>query len=102
SLKFIMTMASISTGGSRNLPLLRLRRRLHDEGGDFLLFDQVVVGLDVGGYDGLPVGELLVNGFAEHVEDFIGLLGGRGIGAGDNAAEGDELIVQANGEIENV
>src|SRR5580700_7782069 len=78
------------------------RRWLQDDGWNFLLLYQIVVGLDVGGDDGLPLLEMLVDGLAEYVEYVVALLGGHGIGAGDHAGKGDEVIVQADGKIENV
>jgi hypothetical protein len=59
---------------------------LQGHGRDFFLLYYVVVGLYFAGDDGFPFCELLVDGFAEHVENFVGLLGGSGIGAADHTA----------------
>src|ERR1035441_9520440 len=70
--------------------------------GNHLLLDQVVVRGNVGRNDRLPLRQLLIDRFAEHVEYFIGLLRRGRIGASHHATQRDQVIVQSNRKIEHV
>ncbi len=77
-------------------------RLLQNDGRNLLLLHQVVVGSNVGRDDCLPGSQLLIDVFAKHVEDFVGLSGGSRISTLHNAAQSNEVIVQANWKIEHV
>src|SRR5262249_23766440 len=64
-----------------------------DQRRDFLLFHHLVVGLQIGGGDGLPLGQLLVHRLGQCIVDFVRLPGRCGSGTADHAGEGHELVV---------
>ena len=67
-----------------------------------LLFYQVVIARHVGRDNFLPLRQLFIGLFTQHVEDFVRLLRRCRVGASHHAGQGHEMIVQPDWEIEHV